>query len=122
MVLLTERRFAAAEKDEDFTDQTLHPVGAWMDYWETRYISEFDTFVNGFNRTKGGQGGGWLVAMREAKAESKGDVRAFPDNVHARLPGVLREGGRRQRAPRASDPWKAASQHPDRPHSSPSPV
>ena len=68
LVLLAERRFAAAEKDEDFKDDTLHPAGAWMDCWETKFISEFDTFVNGFNRTKGGQGSGWLVAIREAKA------------------------------------------------------
>ena len=70
LVLLTARRFAAAEKDEDFKDDTLHPAGAWMDYWEAKYISAFDTFVNGFNRTRGGQGAGWLVAMREAMARA----------------------------------------------------
>ena len=32
MVLLTERRFAAAEKDEDFANRTLQAAGAWMDY------------------------------------------------------------------------------------------
>tara|TARA_B110001450_G_C17641648_1_gene489535 strand:+ start:266 stop:2014 length:1749 start_codon:yes stop_codon:yes gene_type:complete len=68
LVILAERRFAAAEKDKDFKDETLHPAGAWMDYWETRYISEFDTYLNGWNRTKGGQGRGWLVTMREAQA------------------------------------------------------
>ena len=63
MVLLAERCFAAAEEDRNFKDQTLHPAGAWMDHWETEFISKFDTYDNGFNRTKGGQRGGWLVAM-----------------------------------------------------------
>ena len=70
MVLLKEQRFAAAKRDADFKDQTLHPAGAWMDHWERRYISEFDTYATGLNRTKGGQGRGWLVAMREGKAKA----------------------------------------------------
>ena len=68
MVQLTERLFAAAKQDGDFKGETLHPAGAWADYWESRYISQFDTFYNGLNSTKGGQGSGWLVAVREAKA------------------------------------------------------
>ena len=70
MVLLSERHFAAAEKEEDFKEETLHPAGEWMDYCETTYISTFDTFHTGLNRTKGGQGRGWLVAMSEATAKA----------------------------------------------------
>ena len=70
MVLLSERHFAAAEKEEDFKEETLHPAGEWMDYCETTYISTFDTFHTGLNRTKGGQGRGWLVAMSEAIAKA----------------------------------------------------
>ena len=40
-----------------------------MDHWERKFISEFDTFNNGLNSTKGGQGRGWMVAMREGIAK-----------------------------------------------------
>ena len=70
LVILSQRHFAAAERDENFKDETLYPVGAWMDYWEMRYISEFDTFNHGLNSTRGGQGHGWLVTRREAVAKA----------------------------------------------------
>tara|TARA_Y100000741_G_scaffold237075_1_gene181417 strand:+ start:10079 stop:11662 length:1584 start_codon:yes stop_codon:yes gene_type:complete len=68
LVLLVERYFFAAEVNDNFKYETLHPAGVWMDYWEQIYISKFDTYYNGFNMTKGGQGRGWLVLMREATA------------------------------------------------------
>ena len=41
IVVLKERRFPAAA--HDFKQETLHPAATWVNDWEARYITEFDT-------------------------------------------------------------------------------
>ena len=41
-----------------------------MDVKEQAFIARFDTYRNAWNSTAGGQGRGWLVIMREARAKA----------------------------------------------------
>ena len=65
LVLLKRRTFHATCDAQDM----LRQAGEWMDFFEQKNISEFDTYSNGLNSTTGGQGRGWLVAVREAIAK-----------------------------------------------------
>ena len=70
LVILCRRTFAPATSLSSFRDDTLRPAAEWMDFKEAHFISRFDSYHNGWNSTKGGQGRAWLVAMREAKAKA----------------------------------------------------
>jgi hypothetical protein len=69
LVILCRRTFAPATSPSAFRDDTLRPAAEWMDVKEKHFISHLDTYHNGWNSTKGGQGRAWLVAMREAIAK-----------------------------------------------------
>jgi hypothetical protein len=70
LVILCRRTFAPATSLSAFRDDTLRPAAEWMDLKEKHFISHFDTYHNGWNSTKGGQGRAWLVAIREAQAKA----------------------------------------------------
>lgn len=70
LVILCRRTFAPATTPSAFRDDTLRPAAEWMDFKEAHFISHFDTYHNGWNSTKGGQGRAWLVVMREGRAKA----------------------------------------------------
>ena len=70
LVILCRRTFAPATTPSAFRDDTLRPAAEWMDFKEAHFISHFNTYHNGWNSTKGGQGRAWLVVMREARAKA----------------------------------------------------
>ena len=78
LVRLDERTFPRAASDNDFLEHTLRPAAEWMDVRETRRIKEFDTYHQGLNSTKGGQGRGWLVAECDVHVLRRTDSDGTP--------------------------------------------
>ena len=91
LVILCRRTFAPATSPSAFRDYTLRPAAEWMDLKETHFISHFDTYHNGWNSTKGGQGRAWLVAIREGRA--KATAKRFETVYMPAFRGFYKENG-----------------------------
>ena len=111
LVVLISKHFAAAVRDENFKDDTLHPAGSWMDYWETMYIAKFDTYHTGLNSTRGGQGRGWMMTMREGIA--KAAYLRFQNVYMPAIPRFIQVQGSYQCASLSPHSWKARDAHPE---------
>ena len=62
---ILEQEFFHAVQSHGNRKRMSDECQAWMDEHETHYIRHYDTFFNGLNSTRGGQGRGWLRCMLE---------------------------------------------------------
>ena len=66
LVLIAQKQFIISTSK---SDTYMNLVSEWLDYNEKHYIEKFDTYRNGMNCTRGGQGQSWLITMKEAIAK-----------------------------------------------------
>ena len=66
LVLMNQKKFIPSNRN---SDTYISAISEWLDYNEKYYIEKFDTYRNGMNSTKGGQGQLWLMIQKESIAK-----------------------------------------------------
>ncbi len=66
LVVLKQKQFRTHNSN---ADTYINSVSEWLDYNEKYYIEKFDTYKNGMNSTRGGQGKSWLLIQKESIAK-----------------------------------------------------